>query len=116
MLLEKNLAVKSYLYLMNSLLLPKILLNLLSSSEIQTDLPILMHGMMVGKSENTINIARFILQMGINATQIVGSEIDTSFFNGNHAPYMFIEALYDKNSRSANKNGNNKFIKENASR
>lgn len=110
--------VKSYLYLMNSLLLPKILLNLHSSSEMQIDLPILVHDMMVGKPEDTIkiNMTEFILQMGINAAQIVGGEIDISFFNSSHAPYVSIEALCDKDSRSANKNGNNEFIKEDASR
>ncbi|KAG0653831.1 Allantoicase [Monosporozyma unispora] len=35
-----------------------------------------------------------IIKMGVNAAQIVGGEIDTAFFNGNHAPCVSIEGLY----------------------
>lgn len=53
-----------------------------------------------------------IIQMGINAAQIVGGEIDTAFFNGNHAPYVSVEALYDENSHLTNNNNNNTVIEE----
>lgn len=36
-----------------------------------------------------------IIKMGISSAKLVGAEVDTSFFNGNHAPFISIEALYD---------------------
>lgn len=37
-----------------------------------------------------------IIKMGVAAAHIIGGEIDTAFFNGNHAPFVSIEALYDE--------------------
>ncbi|CAI4065471.1 hypothetical protein N7582_003070 [Saccharomyces uvarum] len=37
-----------------------------------------------------------IIKMGVAAAQIIGGEVDTAFFNGNHAPFVSIEALYDE--------------------
>ncbi|EJS43243.1 dal2p [Saccharomyces arboricola H-6] len=37
-----------------------------------------------------------IIKMGVAAAQIIGGEIDTAFFNGNHAPFVSVEALYDE--------------------
>ncbi|CAB4255198.1 similar to Saccharomyces cerevisiae YIR029W DAL2 Allantoicase, converts allantoate to urea and ureidoglycolate in the second step of allantoin degradation [Maudiozyma barnettii] len=37
-----------------------------------------------------------IIKMGISSARLVGSEIDTAFFNGNHAPLISVEALYDE--------------------
>lgn len=36
-----------------------------------------------------------VLKMGVSAAHIVGGEIDTAFFNGNHAPFVSVDALYD---------------------
>ncbi|QLL32447.1 hypothetical protein HG536_0C06160 [Torulaspora globosa] len=37
-----------------------------------------------------------ILRMGVAAAHVVGGEVDTAFFDGNHAPYVAVEALYDE--------------------
>mgnify|MGYP003365397239 CR=1 FL=1 len=39
-----------------------------------------------------------IIKMGVASAKLVGAEVDTSFFNGNHAPFISIEALYDNNT------------------
>lgn len=39
-----------------------------------------------------------ILKMGVAAAHIVGCEVDTAFFNGNHAPAISVEALYSTSS------------------
>lgn len=33
--------------------------------------------------------------MGISAARIIGTEIDTTILNGNHAPFISVDALYD---------------------
>lgn len=37
-----------------------------------------------------------ILKMGVAAARIVGCEVDTAFFNGNHAPEISVDALYSE--------------------
>lgn len=37
-----------------------------------------------------------ILKMGVAAAHIVGGEVDTAFFNGNHAPFVSVQGLYDE--------------------
>lgn len=37
-----------------------------------------------------------ILRMGVAAAHLVGGEVDTAFFNGNHASYVAVDALYDE--------------------
>lgn len=37
-----------------------------------------------------------ILRMGVAAAHLVGAEVDTAFFNGNHAPFVSVDALYDE--------------------
>lgn len=36
-----------------------------------------------------------IIKMGISSAKLIGAEVDTAFFNGNHAPFISVEALYD---------------------
>ncbi|SCU80834.1 LANO_0B01288g1_1 [Lachancea nothofagi CBS 11611] len=40
-----------------------------------------------------------IMKMGVAAAHIVGCEVDTAFFNGNHAPAISVEALYAENEK-----------------
>ncbi|CCC70074.1 hypothetical protein NCAS_0D04930 [Naumovozyma castellii] len=35
-----------------------------------------------------------IIQMGVASAQIIGAEINTAFFNGNHAPYISVQGIY----------------------
>lgn len=39
-----------------------------------------------------------IIKAGVNGAHIIGAEIDTAFFNGNQAPFISIDALYDEKS------------------
>ncbi|AET37379.1 allantoicase Ecym_1126 [Eremothecium cymbalariae DBVPG len=39
-----------------------------------------------------------IIKMGVASAKIVGCEVDTAFFNGNHAPFISVEALFDTGS------------------
>ncbi|CCK70062.1 allantoicase KNAG_0D03150 [Huiozyma naganishii CBS 8797] len=41
-----------------------------------------------------------IIKMGVHAARIVGGEIDTAFFNGNHAPHVSVDALFDYNENN----------------
>ncbi|SMN22770.1 similar to Saccharomyces cerevisiae YIR029W DAL2 Allantoicase, converts allantoate to urea and ureidoglycolate in the second step of allantoin degradation [Maudiozyma saulgeensis] len=52
-----------------------------------------------------------IIKMGISSARLIGAEIDTSFFNGNHAPFISVDALYDENPDL-----NESVIKENDQR
>ncbi|KAH3900044.1 probable Allantoicase [Saccharomycodes ludwigii] len=38
-----------------------------------------------------------IFKIGVSSASIIGCEIDTAFFDGNHAPYISVEALYNTN-------------------
>ncbi|SCU78427.1 LAME_0A04456g1_1 [Lachancea meyersii CBS 8951] len=49
------------------------------------------------RRHNTAEYDWVILQMGVAAAHIVGCEVDTAFFNGNHAPAISVEALYAEN-------------------
>lgn len=37
-----------------------------------------------------------IIKTGVNAGHIIGGEIDTAFFNGNQAPFISVDALFDE--------------------
>lgn len=41
-----------------------------------------------------------IIEMGVNAAHIVGGEIDTAFFNGNHAPFVSVQGLLEDASNT----------------
>ncbi|ODV96898.1 hypothetical protein PACTADRAFT_1483 [Pachysolen tannophilus NRRL Y-2460] len=36
-----------------------------------------------------------IIKMGVSSAKIIAAEIDTTFFNGNHAPFISVEATDD---------------------
>lgn len=38
-----------------------------------------------------------VIKLGVSSAKLIGAEIDTSFFNGNHAPAISIEALNSDN-------------------
>lgn len=46
-----------------------------------------------------------IFRMGVSSAKLIGCEVDTAFFNGNHAPHISVEACTlsgDKDVKSAN--------------
>ncbi|SCU78804.1 LADA_0A07756g1_1 [Lachancea dasiensis] len=49
------------------------------------------------RRHNTEEYDWVILKMGVAAAHIVGCEVDTAFFNGNHAPEVSVEALFAEN-------------------
>ncbi|KGK37874.1 hypothetical protein JL09_g2971 [Pichia kudriavzevii] len=44
------------------------------------------------RRHNTEECDWVIFQMGVSSAQLVGCEVDTAFFNGNHAPFISVEA------------------------
>ncbi|SCV99352.1 LAFE_0A01288g1_1 [Lachancea fermentati] len=50
------------------------------------------------RRHNTAAYDWVILRMGVAAAHIVGCEVDTAFFNGNHAPEIAVQALYDEDA------------------
>lgn len=42
-----------------------------------------------------------LFKVGVHAVNIVGAEIDTAFFNGNHAPAISVDALYEEDVTSS---------------
>lgn len=39
-----------------------------------------------------------VFKMGVASAYIIGCEVDTAFFNGNHAPYVSVDALYEEDA------------------
>ncbi|ODQ47198.1 hypothetical protein PICMEDRAFT_10219 [Pichia membranifaciens NRRL Y-2026] len=44
------------------------------------------------RRHNTAECDWVIIQMGVSSASLIGCEIDTAFFNGNHAPFISVEA------------------------
>ena len=42
-----------------------------------------------------------IIKFGVHAATIIGAEIDTAFFNGNHAPAISVDALYSEDNAAS---------------
>ncbi|SCU77905.1 LAFA_0A03928g1_1 [Lachancea sp. 'fantastica'] len=56
------------------------------------------------RRHNTAEYDWVILKMGVAAAHIVGCEVDTAFFNGNHAPAISVEGLYFEKDGSDGEN------------
>lgn len=50
------------------------------------------------RRHNTEEADWVIFQMGVASAQLIGVEVDTAFFSGNHAPAISVEAAIDENS------------------
>lgn len=44
------------------------------------------------RRHNTAECDWVIIQLGVSSASLIGCEIDTAFFNGNHAPFISVEA------------------------
>jgi allantoicase len=58
------------------------------------------------RRHNTEEADWVIFKMGVSSASLIGCEIDTAFFNGNHAPFISVEAtnLIDESSNFDNVN------------
>lgn len=50
------------------------------------------------RRHNTDEYDWVIIKAGVHAARIIGTEIDTAFFNGNHAPAISVEGLYHEDA------------------
>lgn len=50
------------------------------------------------RRHNTEEADWVVFQVGVASAQLVGVEVDTAFFSGNHAPAISVEAAVDENS------------------
>ncbi|KAI5964707.1 DAL2 [Candida pseudojiufengensis] len=50
------------------------------------------------RRHNTEEADWVIFKLGVSSAKLIGCEVDTAFFNGNHAPFISVEALQDFNN------------------
>ncbi|CCE86818.1 Piso0_005331 [Millerozyma farinosa CBS 7064] len=46
------------------------------------------------RRHNTAEADFVIIRMGVSSAKLIGCEVDTAFFNGNHAPHISVEAVH----------------------
>ncbi|KAH3679031.1 hypothetical protein WICMUC_001226 [Wickerhamomyces mucosus] len=59
------------------------------------------------RRHNTAEYDYVILKLGVSSAKLIGAEIDTAFFNGNHAPAISIDAINTIDDSNLNVTSNN---------